>query len=73
MIFDAVTLTSSKTRIIKLFTNLLDNKRMRIRFDNMLEMHTVTLDNTSILFAGTKDKCLDYVGSQLDQILAARR
>lgn len=58
---------------MKLFTNLLGNQRMRIRFDVILETHTVTLDNTSILFVGTKEKCLDYVEGQLDRILASRR
>lgn len=58
---------------MKLFTNLLGNKRMRIRFDNLLEMHTVTLDNTTMLFAGSRDKCMDFVEGHLDQILASRR
>lgn len=57
---------------MKLFSNLIDNKRMRVRFDQMLNKHTVTLDNTNILFAGTKDKCLDYVEGYLDQVLTAR-
>lgn len=57
---------------MKLFTNLLGDKRMRIRFDTMLEIHTVTLDYTNILFTGTKDKCLDFVEDHLDEILASR-
>ena len=55
-----------------LFTNLFGTRRMRIRFDQMLDTHTVTLDNTSIIFVGSRDKCLDFVEGHLDQILESR-
>ncbi|MDW3197338.1 MAG: hypothetical protein R8G66_33480 [Cytophagales bacterium] len=58
---------------MKLFTNLLGDKRIRIRFNHLLATHTVTLDHHDILFSGSKDKCLDFVGGQLDAILASRQ
>lgn len=57
---------------MKLFTNLFGKKRMRIRFDNMLDMYTVTLDSTKVVFAGSREKCMDFVEDHLDQILASR-
>ena len=58
---------------MRLFTNAINDKRMRVRYDQLLNSYTVTLDHTDILFKGPKAQCLDFVEGFLDQFLMSRR